>query len=115
MPKEAYTEKSKSSWGVNQGEQMIDHLRKMSRELTPTEHLILQCVCTGNSNASISERTHFSIKTVENVISRSARVFGIYPDVNINLRLLLALAYRANFQNVEFNSTELALKHLKTL
>ncbi len=94
---------------------MIDHLAKMSRELTPAEHLILQGVCTGNSNASISERTHFTIKTVENGISRSARVFGIYPDVNINLRLLLALAYRANFQNVEFNLTELALKHLKTL
>lgn len=93
---------------------MIESLHKMSRTLSPSEHLILRCLCTGQSNIAISNSTHFSIKSVENTISRSAKVFGVLAGVNINLRVLLALAYRANFQNTDFNSTQLAIDYLES-
>ena len=94
---------------------MVTSLHRMTRSLTPTEHLILKCLCTGQSNSRISETTHFSIKTIENSISRSAGVFGVKSGVNVNLRVLLSLAYRANFKNSAFNSTELAITHLDSL
>lgn len=94
---------------------MIKSLQTMTRSLSPSEHLVLKCVCTGQSNVAISESTHFSLKTVENTISRSAKVFGVAAGVNVNLRVLLALAYRANFQNADFNSTEMAIDHLASL
>jgi ABC-type proline/glycine betaine transport system permease subunit len=49
----------------------------------------------------ISKNTHYSIKTVENTISRSARVFGVTSTQSINLRVLLAIAYRRHFGDVE--------------
>ncbi len=94
---------------------MIDSLVLMSRTLTPTEHLVLKKVCTGNTNLAISEKLHMSVKSVENSISRSARALGIGADKRINIRVLVALAYRANFQNVPFNSTKLAVGHLENL
>ena len=94
---------------------MVTTLTKMSRKLSPSEHFVLQCLCTGQSNLAIAERTHFSLKSIENSISRSARVFGVAAPPQVNLRVLLALAYRANFQDSNFNSTELAIKHLASL
>jgi DNA-binding NarL/FixJ family response regulator len=94
---------------------MIKSLHAMTRSLSPSEHLVLKCVCTGQSNSAIVESTHFSLKTVENTISRSAKVFGVAAGVNVNSRVLLALAYRANFQNTDFNSTEMAIDHLASL
>jgi len=49
----------------------------------------------------ISESTHYSVKTVENTISRSARVFGVTATPSINLRVLLAIAYRINFGEID--------------
>ena len=80
---------------------MVGSLSQMSRSLSPVEHLILKCVCNGQSNLSISENTHYSVKTVENTISRSARVFGVTATPYINLRVLLAIAYRINFGEIE--------------
>jgi len=94
---------------------MIDSLQKMSRSLSPSEHLVLKCLCTGQSNLAITESTHFTVKSVENAISRSARVFGVTSTPNINLRVLLALAYRANFLEPDFGSTEKARAHLSSL
>ena len=86
---------------------MVGSLKQMSRSLSPAEHLVLKCVCNGQSNSLISENTHFSIKSVENAISRSARVFGVTSTPNINLRVLLAVAYRINFGDIEIKSSAL--------
>lgn len=91
---------------------MITTLRKMSRSLSPFEHLILKCVCSGQSNLAISEGTHFSVKSVENAISRSARVFGISSTPTVNLRVLLALAYGAQFSEAENISHKAVRAHL---
>ena len=81
---------------------MVGSLKQMSRKLSPTEHLVLKCVCNGQSNSLISENTHFSVKSVENAISRSARVFGVTSTPDVNLRVLLAVAYRINFGEIAF-------------
>ena len=94
---------------------MINHIRRMNRELTPSEHLILHELCTGNSNLSISKKTHLPIKTVENAISRSARVFGIDSHADINLRVLLALAYEANFEHGKNSPIEITIAHCDSL
>jgi len=94
---------------------MIDSLQEMSRALSPSDHLVLKCLCSGQSNAAISKNTHFSLKSVENTISRSAKVFGVVLTPDINFRVLLALAYRANFQNMKFDSTAMAIAHLNEL
>ena len=80
---------------------MVTLLPLMSRELSPIEHRVLKYVCNGQSNLMISKNTHYSIKTVENTISRSARVFGVTSTQSINLRVLLAIAYRRHFGDVE--------------
>lgn len=53
-------------------------------------------MCQGKSNSAIANETNRSIKVIENTISRVARVFGITSHGGNNLRVLLALAYRAN-------------------
>jgi len=80
---------------------MVGSIKTMSRSLSPAEHLVLKSVCNGQSNLAISENTHFSIKSVENAISRSAKVFGICSTSDINFRVLLAVAYRLNFGDIE--------------
>jgi DNA-binding NarL/FixJ family response regulator len=94
---------------------MISSIQRMSRPLSPFEHLILKCVCTGQSNLAISETTHFPVKTIENAISRSAKVFGVCSTPQTNLRVLLALAYGANFKSPEYDSGEMVRTHLASL
>lgn len=94
---------------------MVGSLRRMSRVLSPVEHLVLKCVCNGQSNSMISKSTHFSVKTVENTISRSARVFGVTATPNINLRVLLAIAYRINFGEIESQLGKTLVKRDSTL
>ena len=76
---------------------MIRCLKTMQRELTPYEHVILTVLCLGKSNSAIATQAGCSLKIVENTVSRSARAFGIKSDVDINVRVLLALAYRSHF------------------
>jgi len=76
---------------------MIRCLATMHRELTPYEHVILAVLCLGKSNSAIATQAGCSLKIVENTVSRSARAFGIKSDVDINVRVLLALAYRSHF------------------
>jgi DNA-binding NarL/FixJ family response regulator len=85
---------------------MLGSMTRMSRVLSPVEHRVLKCVCNGQSNLMISKNTSYSLKTVENTISRSARVFGVTSTPNINLRVLLAIAYRLNFGDAESRSGE---------
>lgn len=67
------------------------------RELTPFEHLVALHMSDGLSNGAIARETAHTEKVIENTISRMARAFSIQSGPDINLRVLLALAYRAQF------------------
>ncbi len=85
----------------------------MQRELTPFEHLVLDSLCKGMSNAAIAHGTSHTEKVIENTVSRSARVFGITSDGDTNVRVLLALAYRTHFGDAAFDSFGLPCQHLQ--
>ena len=85
----------------------------MQRELTPFEHLVLDSLCKGLSNAAIAHGTSHTEKVIENTVSRSARVFGITSDGDTNVRVLLALAYRTHFGDAAFDSFGLPCQHLQ--
>ena len=95
---------------LGEATEMVAVLGKMTRTLTPAEHLILKCVCDGQSNLAISQDTHFSVKTVENTISRSAKVFGVTSTPHINLRVLLAIAYRIHFGEIDSQFSKSVVK-----
>jgi DNA-binding NarL/FixJ family response regulator len=84
-----------------------------SRELSPFEQLVLELVCEGKSNAAIALQTSHSEKVVENTVSRSAQVFGIKSDSETNLRVLLALAYRAHYGDKAFDKLHVPCSHLE--
>ena len=75
----------------------------MTRELSPFEQLVLVLVCEGKSNSAIATLTVHTEKVIENTVSRSAHVFGIKSDVDTNLRVLLALAFRAHYGDQAFD------------
>jgi DNA-binding NarL/FixJ family response regulator len=85
----------------------------MQRELTPFEHLVLDLLCKGKSNAAIAQETAHTEKVIENTVSRSARVFGITSDGDTNVRVLLALAYRTHFGDAAFEAFGLPCQHLQ--
>ena len=85
----------------------------MQRELTPFEHLVLDLLCKGKSNAAIAHETAHTEKVIENTVSRSARVFGITSDGDTNVRVLLALAYRTHFGDAAFEAFGLPCQHLQ--
>jgi DNA-binding NarL/FixJ family response regulator len=82
-----------------------------TRELTPFEQLVLELVCEGKSNAAIARETSHTEKVVENTVSRSAQVFGIKSDSETNLRVLLALAYRAHYGDKAFDKLNVPCAH----
>ena len=84
----------------------------LPRELSPFEKLVLGLMCEGKSNSSIAKLTSHTEKVVENTISRSARIFGIKSDGDTNLRVLLALAFRANFGDDAFDQLDLPCKNM---
>jgi DNA-binding NarL/FixJ family response regulator len=84
-----------------------------TRELTPFEQLVLELVCEGKSNAAIALQTSHNEKVIENTVSRSAQVFGIKSDSQTNLRVLLALAYRAHYGDKAFNKLHVACSHFE--
>ena len=94
---------------------MVSSLTAVLRDLSPVEHLILKGVCNGQSNLCISENTHYPVKTVENIISRSARALGANSTPNTNLRVLLALAYRINFGEIESQPRDVGAKEIHVL
>ena len=83
-----------------------------TRELTPFEQLVLELVCEGKSNGAIALQTSHSEKVVENTVSRSAQVFGNKSDSETNLRVLLALAYRAHYGDKAFDNLDTPCFHL---
>ena len=83
-----------------------------TRELSPFEQLVLQSVCEGKSNSAIATLTSHSEIVIENTVSRSAQVFGIKSDADTNLRVLLALAFRAHYGDKAFDQLELSCSHM---
>ena len=82
-----------------------------TRELSPFEQLVLQLVCEGKSNSAIATQTSHSEKVIENTVSRSAQVFGIKSDSDTNLRVLLALAFRAHYGDTAFDQLNVPCSH----
>ena len=92
---------------------MVRDITISTRELTPFEQLILELVCEGKSNAAIAAQTSHSEKVIENTVSRSAQVFGIKSDSETNLRVLLALAFRAHYGDKAFDELNVPCAHLE--
>ncbi len=84
-----------------------------TRELSPFEQLILGFVCEGKSNAAIATETSHTEKVIENTVSRSAQVFNIKADSETNLRVLLALAYRAHYGDKAFDKLNVPCSHFE--
>ena len=92
---------------------MLTHITIASRDLTPFEQLILGHLCQGKSNIAIARETSHTEKVIENTVSRSARVFGIKADEDINLRVLLALAFRAHYGDAAFDRLGVPCAHFE--
>jgi DNA-binding NarL/FixJ family response regulator len=90
---------------------MLTHITIAFRELTPFEQLILSHLCQGKSNVAIARETSHTEKVIENTVSRSARVFGIRADEDINVRVLLALAFRTHYGDAAFDRLDVACTH----
>lgn len=86
----------------------------LTREITPFEHLVAKHLCEGMSNAAIAEATAHTEKVVENTVSRLAKAFALKSGPDINIRVLLALAYRTHFGDSAFDQLGVPCKHLET-
>ena len=84
-----------------------------SRELSPFERLVLESLCDGKTNSAIALDTGHTEKVIENTVSRSAQVFGIKSDLDTNLRVLLALAYRTHYGDHAFEKLGVECSHLE--
>ena len=85
-----------------------------TRPLTPFEQLVLGLLCEGKSNAAIARETNHTEKVVENTISRSAKAFNISSDGDTNIRVLLALAFRAHYGDAAFEALGIPCMHYAT-
>ena len=84
-----------------------------SRELTPFEQLVLGLLCEGKSNGAIARETSHTEKVIENTIARAAKTFGIKSDPDTNVRVLLALAYRAHYGDSVFDNLGVPCQHFE--
>ena len=87
-------------------------LNILLRELTPFEHLVCEHLCEGMTNAAIAKATSHTEKVVENTVSRTAHAFSIKSSPEVNVRVLLALAYRSHFGDKAFDKLGIACQHL---
>ena len=90
----------------------MKHLTILMRELTPFEHLVAGHLCEGLSNAAIARETAHSEKVIENTVSRMAKALGAQSGPDINIRVLIALAYRAHFGDHAFEKLGVPCAHL---
>ncbi|CAB4995370.1 unannotated protein [freshwater metagenome] len=81
------------------------------RDLTPFEQLVLDRLCDGMTNIAIARETAHTEKVIENTVSRSAKAFGIKSDADTNIRVLLALAYRAHYGDKSFDKLKIECQH----
>ena len=84
----------------------------LMRELTPFEKLTCEHLCDGLTNGAIARTTAHTEKVIENTVSRVAHAFSIKSNGEINVRVLLALAYRAHFGDKAFDKLGVACSHL---
>lgn len=91
----------------------MERLTILTRELTPFEHLVAKLLCDGLSNVAIARETSHTEKVVENTVSRMAKALGVSSGPDINLRVLIALAYRAHFGDTAFEKLHVPCKHLE--
>lgn len=84
-----------------------------SRELTPFEKLVLELLCEGKSNSAIAAETNHTEKSIENTVSRSAKVFNIKSDGDTNIRVLLALAFRTHYGDSAFDRLGVPCAHFE--
>ena len=82
------------------------------RELTPFEQLVCEHLCDGLTNAAIAKATAHTEKVVENTVSRVAHAVSIKSNGDVNVRVLLALAYRSHFGDIAFDKLGIACQHL---
>ena len=63
------------------------------------------------TNIAIARETAHTEKVIENTVSRSAKAFGIKSDADTNIRVLLALAYRAHYGDKSFDKLKIECQH----
>ncbi len=91
----------------------MDRLTILTRELTPFEHLVANLLCDGLSNSAIARETAHTEKVIENTVSRMARALGVQSGPDINIRVLIALAYRSHFGDTAFDKLNVPCQHLE--
>lgn len=91
----------------------MERLTILTRELTPFEHLVAAHLCEGLSNSAIAREIAHSEKVVENTVSRMAKALGVQSGPDINIRVLIALAYRSHFGDKAFDKLNVPCKHLE--
>jgi DNA-binding NarL/FixJ family response regulator len=82
------------------------------RELTPFEQLVCEHLCDGFTNSAIAKTTAHTDKVIENTVSRVAHAFSIKSNGEVNVRVLLALAYRTHFGDKAFDKLGTTCRHL---
>lgn len=82
------------------------------RELTPFEQLVCEHLCDGQTNSAIAKTTAHTEKVIENTVSRVAHAFSIKSNGEVNVRVLLALRYRAYFGDKAFDKLGATCSHL---
>lgn len=91
----------------------MDRLTILTRELTPFEHLVANHLCDGLSNLAIARETAHTEKVIENTVSRMAKALGVQSGPDINIRVLIALAYRSHFGDKAFDKLNVPCQHLE--
>jgi DNA-binding NarL/FixJ family response regulator len=91
----------------------MNRLTILTRDLTPFEHLVAGLLCDGLSNSAIAHETAHSEKVVENTVSRMAKALGVKSGPEINIRVLIALAYRSHFGDQAFEKLGVPCAHLE--
>ena len=91
----------------------MERLTILTRELTPFEPLVAAHLCEGLSNSAIARETAHSEKVVENTVSRMAKALGVQSGPDINIRVLIALAYRSHFGDKAFDKLNVPCKHFE--
>lgn len=91
----------------------MERLTILTRELTPFEHLVAGHLCDGLSNAAIARETAHTEKVVENTVSRMAKALGVNSGPDINIRILIALAYRSHFGDKAFEKLGVPCRYLE--
>ena len=94
-------------------ESLMDRLTILTRELTPFEHLVANLLCDGLSNSAIARETAHTEKVIENTVSRMAKTLGVQSGPDINIRVLIALAYRSHFGDKAFDKLNVPCQHLE--